>query len=190
MGRTKTENTGTAPGSETISITTKSDSFEEWLKNPEVIEFIKIGEMVGTLKKPFAEFDLMEQKQFQTSFKQWEKAGKPKPTMPEIKAEQIAAPVCLFKVKQQGKTMMFCDKSDGTTEGIEKQGGKVIKYTIPFDEEKAKTWLKEQEELNPPSQHTSCYIKTDGQTYIIHASDYLKDFDEIAEAIKSGKYVF
>lgn len=167
-------------------IVTKNDSFESFLETAEVIEFIKLQELTGSLAKPFDQFDLMEQKAFRSLFHQWTKAGKPKPKMPEIKAEQVDAPVCLFRRKQRGQEMTYWDTTSGKVEGRDADG----KYTIPYTKELAEKLLDEQEKLNPPTQNTSCYIVLENKPVQIHTTDFLKDFDHLAEDVKNGNYIF
>ena len=168
----------------------KTQSFEEFCKDEQVLEYVKILEIVGQLPKPLEQFDLMEQKALQANYYQWDRAGRQKPEMPKMQAVQVPVIVDLFRVLQRGKEFIFYDMTNGEKVGVEYKDGRVSKYTLEYSTELAEKLLKEQEELNEPSQRTNCYMIIDGQTKIIHAKDFLRPFEEIAQDIRSNKYVF
>lgn len=168
----------------------KTQSFEDFCKDDKVLEYVKILDLTGNLPKALEQFDLMEQKALQANYYQWDRAGRVKPKMPEMQAVQVPVPVDLFRVLQRGKEFLYYDMTGGEKVGVDYKDGRVSKYTLEYTTETAQKLLQEQEELNEPSQRTNCYMIIDGQTKIIHAKDFIKPFEEIAQAIRSNQYVF
>ena len=154
---------------------------------PEFPDFIQISKITGTLTKDFQDLTVVEKKQFEVGFHQWLKAGKPKPTMPEIPKSIIAAPVDIWRARFRQKEFFYYDTTAGSKIGVEESNGRIINYTEEYSVEKIKKLLDERDKITELQQPVHYYIIFDGNPHTIQPEDLLKPFDQVVEELKTGR---
>lgn len=185
---TATDKVETASASTTQSMKVKTqENVEDVKKTAEWKEFITLCKVTGQLPGEFEDLVLEKQKEFEVGFNQWIKAGKPKPSMPELPKEAIASPVDIWIVKHKSKIWYYYDDTMGKKHGVKEILGKIVGYEFEFDQAKVKQLIAERDELTPLSQIRSQYIVFDNRVHPIHEDDLLRDFDQVQADVRQGK---
>lgn len=176
----------------TTQLETEDDTnFAEFIKKNDVKKFEELCKLTGQLQGNLEDLDLRAQKEFQSAFYQWIKAGKPKPEMPKIAKAVVAAPVLLGRIISRGKEMMYWNTSDSIKHGRKFKEGtnEVYEYTEVYDRNKAAKLVSEAEKLNGPEINVGYYIHVGVLKYTLNnGQDFLRSFDEVAQEIRDGKY--
>lgn len=159
--------------------------------HPDWKQFIEIVKMTGTLTKEVEELDMDEKAQLDVGFHQWLKAGKIKPTMPELSKGIVEYPIDIWIGKNRAKVWFWFDTNlsvrKGVKRGVEEKGGRIVKYLEEFTVDKMQDLIKQREELCPVEQPRHQYIMINTHPHLIDETDLLKPFDEVFAMIRSGR---